>query len=383
MKYLNLKYTCCLTICFLSLYVTAQVHKVGPHGNPSALQTADTTRRVRGLADTVGFAHRKEQMDLVIQRIDQNQGPRLDAIRKKYDISSGDAWRLAIAPHDDYSYSGYMYPLVLKNVQAKTVIIFGVAHKAAKFGVSNQLVFDHYTHWNGPYGPIKVSSMREDIMKELPVGTYQINDSLQAAEHSVEAELPFLQYFNKDVEIISILVPPMPFSRMNELAEPLARALARVFKKRDMEWGVEVSLLISTDAVHYGDEDWSGRDFAFFGPDSTGFHQAVDTEHVFIQNTLAGDLLPAKIQKFARYTVQENDYTAYKWTWCGRYSVPMGMLTAYNLQQVQKATPLNGMFLDYCTSIDHTPIQVDDTGMGVTGKASIRHWVGYCDVVFR
>jgi len=220
-------------------------------------------------------------------------------------------------------------------------------------------------------------------MKELPKSIYQVNDSLQLSEHSVEAELPFLQYFNKDVEIISILVPPMPFSKMSELAEPLGKALAKVFKSRDMEWGVEVSLLISTDAVHYGDEDWGGRDFAFFGPDSTGYHQAVDKEHQIINECLAGDLLQGKIKKFTQYTVQDNDYTAYKWTWCGRYSVPFGMLTALNLQQAQNATPLNGMWLDYCTSIDHPPIQVDDMGMGVTAKANIHHWVGYATVVFR
>ena len=367
----------------LGVSLLAQTHVVGPHNKPPVVAQEDTAIRLRGLADTVGFAHTKEQIETLIQRIDQNQGARLEGIRKRNDISPGDAWRLAIAPHDDYSYAGYMYPLVLKNVQAKTVIIFGVAHKAKEFKVDNQLVFDHFTHWRGPYGNIKVSSMREDIMKELPKSVYQVNDSLQLAEHSVEAELPFLQYFDKDVEIISILVPPMPFAKMNELSEPLAKALAKVFKKRDMEWGVEVSLLISTDAVHYGDEEWGGRDFAFFGTDSTGYNQAIAKEHQLITDCLAGDLLETKIKKFTQNTVQDNDYTTYKWTWCGRYSVPMGMLTALKLQQMQGAVPLSGMFLDYCNSIDHPSIQVDNMGMGVTAKAYMKHWVGYADIVFR
>jgi hypothetical protein len=53
------------------------------------------------------------------------------------------------------------------------------------------------------------------------------------------------------------------------------------------------------------------------------------------------------------------------------------------LQQEKSAVPLSGMNLDYCTSIDHLPEQVDDIGMGVTAKANLRHWVGYATVVFR
>ena len=36
-----------------------------------------------------------------------------------------------------------------------------------------------------------------------------ISDTLQKVEHSVEAMIPFLQYFDKDISIISILVPAM------------------------------------------------------------------------------------------------------------------------------------------------------------------------------
>jgi AmmeMemoRadiSam system protein B len=371
--------------CFLALsvFLPAQnAKRIGPKVRESAA-AVDTSVRLRGLIDTVGYATRKEQLETILQRIDKDQGNKLSAARTRFDVSGGDAWRLAIAPHDDYSYAGYMYPLVLKNVQAKTVIIFGVAHKAKKFNVENQLVFDSYTHWKGPYGNVKVSSMREEIMKDLPRDMYTVNDSLQAAEHSVEAEIPFLQYYNRDVQIISILVTPMSYERMNEVSQNLGKALARVLKKKDVEWGVEMSMLISSDAVHYGDEDWGGQDFAYFGTDSIGYHQAISKEDTLVQKFLAGDLRKDKIKKFTLATVQENDFHTYKWTWCGRYSVPFGMLTALALQQEQGAVTLNGMPLGYCTSIDHLPIQVDDLGMGVTAKASLRHWVGYPGVVFR
>jgi AmmeMemoRadiSam system protein B len=365
-----------------ALQLGAQTKRIGPGPKPMIVRE-DTSLRLRGLADTIGFAHTREQIETVMQRIDQSQSARLAAIRRRYDISNGDNWRLAIAPHDDYAYAGYMYPLVLKNVQSKVVIIFGVAHKAKKIGIDNVLVFDSFTHWRGPYGHIKVSAMRKEIEKELEPAQYVVQDSLQSTEHSVEAELPFLQYFNREVEIISILVPPMPYSRMQELAVPLGKALAKVFKKHDLEWGTDVSLLISSDAVHYGDEEWSGSDFAFFGTDSLGYNQAVGREKQIIHECLEGDLLAPKIQKFTRYMVQENDYRTYKWTWCGRYSVPFGMLTGLQLQAELSAKPLQGMSLDYCTSIDHPLIPVDNIGIGTTAKAYMRHWVGYPCIVFR
>ena len=118
---------------------------------------------------------------------------------------------MAIAPHDDYAYAGLMYPLVLRNVAASVVIIFGVAHKARQLGLEDQLVFDSFTHWPGPYGDIAVSPLREKIMAALPEGSYRVSDEMQSIEHSVEAKLPFLQHYNRSVEFVPILVPYMSF----------------------------------------------------------------------------------------------------------------------------------------------------------------------------
>jgi AmmeMemoRadiSam system protein B len=148
---------------------------------------------VRGLADPVGFAHRASQMDRVVQRIAAQDGARLERILAGKNVSGADCWRMAIAPHDDYAYAGFMYPLVLHNVRARTVIVFGVAHKARRFALEDVLVFDSFTDWRGPYGHIAVSPLREKIIERLPAGTFIVHNEMQALEHSVEAKLPFLQ----------------------------------------------------------------------------------------------------------------------------------------------------------------------------------------------
>src|SRR5437763_3579893 len=139
-------------------------------------------RRLRGLADPVGFAHLASQMDRVTERIAAQDGARLERIFAESGISSADRWRMAIAPHDDYTYAGFMYPLALRNVKASTVIIFGVAHKARQLGLENAIIFDSFTHWCGPYGDIAVSPLREKLMSRLPAGSFGVNDEMQSIE---------------------------------------------------------------------------------------------------------------------------------------------------------------------------------------------------------
>ena len=116
------------------------------------------------------------------------------------------------------------------------------------------------------------------------------------------------------------------------------------------------------DAVHYGDEDWDGRNFAFLGADTTGYDKAVKHEQEIMDNCLTGTLSKEKIKKFTEYTLNPDDYKEYKWTWCGRYSVPMGLLTSFYLAE-KLQTPLKAQPLDYCNSISVSHIKVDDLRM--------------------
>jgi len=350
--------------------------------------------KLRPLADTVGFAHTKAQMDSVMRRIMRTQEKKLRNVRLKAGVGLETEFKTVISPHDDYTYTGYMYPLALQNVHAKTVIVFGVAHKAQSLGLEDKLIFDSYTHWSGPYGNVKVSSMREDIMAWMPkvidsIATYEVNDTMQKIEHSVEAEIPFLQHyskktFNRELEIVPILIPPMNYKRMEQLAGPLAKAIAMVMQKKKLKWGYDVAIVISADAVHYGDQDWGGKDFAFYGPDSTGYKKAVKHEYEIMNTCFEGSLKEENIFKFTRYTVKETDHKEYAWTWCGRYSVPFGLYTSYHLANIlQLKKPIAGKILGYETSLSNKHIPVSDLGLGVTAPAKLRHWVGYPAIGFK
>ena len=340
--------------------------------------------RLRGLADPVGFAHLASQMERVVQRIEAQDGARLERTMVEKAVSAADRWRMAIAPHDDYAYAGFMYPLVLRNVTAATVVIFGVAHKARQLGLEDVLVFDSFTHWRGPYGSIAVSPLRDKITSRLPSESFVVSDEMQSIEHSVEAKLPFLQHADRGVQFVPILVPFMSFARMRELALPLATALAASIEEEALDWGRDIALVSSTDAVHYGDEGWGDRNFAYYGADAQGHAEALRHEARIMRDCFAGELSPERIERFTRYTLADHDHREYKWTWCGRYSVPFALLVAWHLAQLRGAAPLSGTILGYATSLGDQRIQVDDLdGMGVTAPATLRHWVGYAAVGYR
>lgn len=371
-----------LTYLLILLYSTfliscEQEHKSGSkHSN------------IRPMADTIGFAHLSWQMDSITERIVRYQGDKLRNIFKRIPANTEEPWKVVISPHDDYSYVGYLYPATLSYLKAKTIIIFGVSHKARRFGLENVLVFDSFDKWESAYGLVNVSSYRDKIMKELPEGTFIVHDSMQIVEHSVEALLPFIKQHNKGAELISILVPYMSFNTMDKLSEDLAEAISVIINKNNLEWGKDLAFAISSDAVHYGDEDWGGMNYAIYGADSNGYVEAVTHDLEIIDNCFLGALTPEKIKRFTQYILDDNDYKSYKWTWCGRYSIPLGLLTAYKLNELiskdnNEMQPIVGYEVGYATSIDHERIFVEDLQMGVTAPANLRHWVGYAGIGFK
>ena len=326
--------------------------------------------KIRPLKDTVGFAQYSWQMDTLIKRIS----------RKGWQPDPGLPLKLAICPHDDYTYVGKLYPELLQNIHADNLILIGVAHKAAQMKIENHLVFDTYNYWKGPWKEVPVSSAREEIYNQLKDRYAIISDTLQKVEHSLEAMIPYLQYFNRNINIVPILVPAMSPERMQECGKALSEAIAKVAALHRWEWGSDFAIVVTTDAVHYGNEDWGGKDLAFYGCEDTGNRKAVEHENEIIDTCLAGELTPLKIRRFSSYTLNDSNFMEYKWTGCGRYSIPVALFTSYFLND---SKPLNGIIFGYSTSITSPHIMVDDIGMGRTAIATNCHWVGYAVIGYR
>jgi len=338
-------------------------------GCGSETSTALIEKKTRPLRDTVGFAQYSWQMDSLMARLDH----------RGWKETEGAPWKMAICPHDDYTYVGKLYPETLSNIKADRVIIIGVAHRAAQLGIEDSLVFDTYTHWKGPWGDVKVSSYREDLLDKLD-GFAMVSDTMHRIEHSLESQIPFLQYFNRELEIVPILVPTMNPERMEHVGRAFANAIKEVADANQWVWGEDYAIVVTTDAVHYGNEDWSGNNNARFGCDDEGNLKAREYEIEIISETLTGVLEPDRISKFSDYTLSEDDYRTYIWTWCGRYCIPVTLYTTYFLDDGKN---ISGELIGYYTSITSEHIYVDDIGLGRTAIATPCHWVGYAAIGYR
>jgi len=319
--------------------------------NRSAQHLSTAKLKVRQLADTIGFTQYKWQLDSIISRIHPED--------KR---TTAQVFKTVICPHDDYGYAAGLYNKTLEGIKAKTIVLIGVAHKARNFGLENKLVFGAFNEWKSSDGIIKISSLRDELIKNLNKETYIVHDSMMQLEHSLEAITPFLEKNNNEIEIIPLLVPYITFEKMNLFSSELANTLNEIMKKKNLKYGEDLAIVISNDAIHYGDEGWGGSNLAPFGVDSLGNEKARQKDLKIIKQCLVGELNHGKMKTFNQYTIQTDNFKEYKWTWCGRYSVPFGLLFANELNNLIENRSLTGEMLGYRSSYPNSHIKVNDLG---------------------
>ncbi|MBU0520602.1 AmmeMemoRadiSam system protein B [bacterium] len=339
------------------------------------------TAMQRGQMDIIGFASTAAQMDQVVSQTVTLARPQADRLSFRYNWNRETSFIAGVCPHDDYEYAGRLYHLLMPHIKAKRVVIFGVFHKARVFNVEDKLIFDSYEAWHGPYGPVQVSALRAEILERLPESDYLVDNDMQMVEHSVEAIVPWLQQFNRSVEIVSILVPYMNWETMDSRASDLASALSTIILENDWNLGEDVAFISSADAVHYGDAGWGGSDFADFGVDVPGYQKAVDRDVSLAEMYLTGPVTADKLRGFLHSCADAEDVKQYKISWCGRFSIPFGLNVASRVVAELEGRPLTGYLLDYGSSVSEASLEVE--GIGVTAPNNLHHWVGYAAIGYR
>ncbi len=327
--------------------------------------------KIRHLEDTIGFPQYKWQLDSILDRMDPEDK-----------LVSEEISKAVICPHDDYTYAAGLYKKTLAVIKAKTIVLIGVAHRARNFALRDKLIFGSYDEWKSANGTVKVSPLRDELIKRIPKESYIVHDEMIQLEHSLEAIVPFLQNSNPNLEILPILIPYNSFDSMDLYSDQIAEALYELMNENNLVYGKNLAVVISSDAIHYGDEDWGSSNLAPFGTDSIGTAKAYNKDQHLITNYLTQELSTKKIQDFNKETVDPRDYIQYNWTWCGRYSIPFGLLMANKLNLLVNNSPLIGEKVDYRSSLHNKHIEVKDLGMGTTAPSTQRHWVGYAGIKY-
>ncbi|HEX9024324.1 MAG TPA: AmmeMemoRadiSam system protein B [Geobacteraceae bacterium] len=144
-----------------------------------------------------------------------------------------------IAPHAGYIYSGAVAGQVYGAVSIpENVIIMGPNHhgigaRAALFGEGE---------WLTPLGAVEVNSRLAGLVKKhAPLA--QNDATAHHYEHSLEVQVPFLQYVRPDIKIVPICLGFSDFSSCEALGKGIAQAIS--------EFGEEVLIVASSDMTHY------------------------------------------------------------------------------------------------------------------------------------
>ncbi len=145
-----------------------------------------------------------------------------------------------IAPHAGYMFSGmaaaWSYREISEFSDAESYIIIGPNHTG--MGRTSVYIDDFET-------PLGVMEVDRELAREVVKETGIINNSrAHMFEHSVEVQLPFLQFIHKEDNIRFVpLIISSPLN-LKEIGEGIARAIKKTGRK--------TLIIVSSDFTHYG-----------------------------------------------------------------------------------------------------------------------------------
>jgi AmmeMemoRadiSam system protein B len=262
--------------------------------------------------------------DNLIQTIEEcfldNRGPK--SLPK---ITKGDKKiKGLVVPHAGYIYSGaisaYSYHILSKNNFADTFIILGPNHTGVGSGVSVMTEGS----WLTPLGKVPIN---ESLSKHLWKGIIDKDENAHMYEHSIEVQLPFLQYIagDKKFDFVPICIAMQDFETSNEIGKITADAITK--NKSD------IVIIASTDFSHAG--------FNYMSMPPEGIRVDEYTEK---QDKLAIDQILKMNPEGLIDTVQKNSISM-----CG-YGPVASMLTAAKILGANKVE-----LLKYGTSYEVHP----------------------------
>ena len=144
-----------------------------------------------------------------------------------------------VSPHAGYIYSGPVAGAVISRIKFKeTFIIIGPNHS----GTGKPLSIMTEGKWKTPLGEVEIDSA---LGKQILANSSHLQEDAVAhqSEHSIEVQLPFLQYFQPDIRIVPIMLAYASATAFKEIGREIAKAVREL--KR------EVVIMASSDMTHY------------------------------------------------------------------------------------------------------------------------------------
>jgi AmmeMemoRadiSam system protein B len=145
-----------------------------------------------------------------------------------------------VSPHAGFEYSGRVAGATFSSVfLPDKFILLGPSHRQ----VRSRFAIMAGGEWETPLGRIPVDSRLAKLILDSSEIIEEDNDAHEK-EHSLEVQLPFIQYFKPDFSIVPITVDY--FASFEDLHE-LGKAVSKAVKTS----GEDIMIIASTDMSHY------------------------------------------------------------------------------------------------------------------------------------
>lgn len=178
-----------------------------------------------------------------------------------------------VAPHAGYIYSGRVAATVYSRVEfPDAFVILGPNHTGLGAGAAIMT----YGQWETPLGAVRIDAelgkailAQSSVLEEDHLGHLR--------EHSIEVQLPFLQYFERPFSFVPICLFSHEYAACQDVGQAVAKAVR--------EAGKRVLLVASTDMSHYvpreeaAEKDRKAID-AILALDPEGLHRVVRKEGI-------------------------------------------------------------------------------------------------------
>ena len=172
-----------------------------------------------------------EQIKALIDSFTQGNEDKVDAIG-------------VVAPHAGYIYSGSVATAVFSRVEpADTYIIIGPNHT----GMGKPFSIMTVGSWKTPLGEVPIdSTLAQSILAKSK--NLQEDRTAHQNEHSIEVQLPIIQYFKPDLKIVPIILSVATL----EIYHEIGAAIAQAIKETD---GKSILIVASSDMTHYESQE--------------------------------------------------------------------------------------------------------------------------------
>ena len=144
-----------------------------------------------------------------------------------------------IAPHAGYMYSGAVAGRLYGAVKIPpAVIILGPNHH----GVGARAALFPAGKWITPLGPVSINDRLSALVRQH-APQLEEDSAAHHYEHSLEVQVPFLQYLRTDVTIVPLCLGFADYASCKALGIAIARAI--------QAYGEDVLIVASSDMSHY------------------------------------------------------------------------------------------------------------------------------------